>query len=603
MNSKYNEIVKAYLNQKTTDFAIQIDGPWGCGKTYYVDNELTILINSQNKKLIKLSLNGLSKLEDLNSKILYSYLKEEKISKHDKIKKTTDTLGSMWLELAPTFETLNSVVKVTGLISKFANEKLNFDNYVLLFDDLERVSSEIKVADLFGFIFDNFTSKGIKTIFISNELEIKDSEYVSRKEKIIRRTISYLPDFNKQIDSFLNKKFAEKKELIDSHKDFFISRLEKKGIRNLRTIAFIFDNFFYVLDNISDIEIKAEAFDMLFINILLLTDEYKNGRITKEDLKDYKKLNDVNLAYFNAAQEKTQTYASIFYSTYNSASGLEFTFIKAIFDYIITGYLDKKSLEQKLVQLYKPYSEQEEAFRKINNIQELEQDELITIKNQVISYMKKGEYHLMILPKLYRILKYIKERNYIEDFSDDLKSLFLDAFEKCAANNDNVPEYSDMMFDTLSLDIEIRSDPVFLELKRKITEKSLTKQSDNTKQKIKLLFEQANDREVYVKEYERGELFSDIVNTNSIDNFFMLDNFGISYFQSYLRQTILNTDKPWQTDRKSRDALITITEYIKSNLETKAINHMRKQRLNDLLEMMNTAIQCLEEPKKETTNA
>ena len=197
MNSKYNEIVKAYLNQKTTDFAIQIDGPWGCGKTYYVDNELTILINSQNKKLIKLSLNGFSKLEDLNSKILYSYLKEEKISKHDKIKKSTDTLGSMWLELAPTFETLNSVAKVTGLISKFANDKLNFDNYVLLFDDLERVSSEIKVADLFGFIFDNFTSKGIKTIFISNELEIKDPEYVSRKEKIIRRTISYLPDFNK----------------------------------------------------------------------------------------------------------------------------------------------------------------------------------------------------------------------------------------------------------------------------------------------------------------------------------------------------------------------------------------------------------------------
>lgn len=108
---------------------------------------------------------------------------------------------------------------------------------------------------------------------------------------------------------------------------------------------------------------------------------------------------------------------------------------------------------------------------------------------------------------------------------------------------------------------------------------------------------------MYVKEYERGELFSDIVNTNSIENFFLLDNYGISYFQSYLRQTILNTDKPWQTDRKSRDALISITEYIETNLEAKAINHMRKQRLNDLLEMMNTAIQCLEEPKKETSNA
>lgn len=204
MNTKYNEIVKNFLKQNNTDFAIQIDGPWGCGKTYYVDDDLINLIIELQKKLIKISLNGLSKLEDINSKILYAYLREEKISNHNKIKKTTDTLGEMWLELAPSFETLNSVAKVTGIVSKFANEKLNFENYVLLFDDLERVSSEIKIADLFGFIFDNFTSKGIKTIFISNELEIKDAEYVSRKEKIIRRTISYLPNFNKQINSFLN---------------------------------------------------------------------------------------------------------------------------------------------------------------------------------------------------------------------------------------------------------------------------------------------------------------------------------------------------------------------------------------------------------------
>lgn len=602
MNTKYNEIVKNYLKQNNTDFAIQIDGPWGCGKTYYVDTDLVNLIIELNKKLIKISLNGLSKLEDLNSKILYAYLREEKISNHNKIKKTTDTLGGMWLELAPSFETLNSVAKVTGIVSKFANEKLNFGNYVLLFDDLERVSSDIKIADLFGFIFDNFTSKGIKTIFISNELEIKDAEYVSRKEKIIRRTISYLPNFNKQINSFLNVRFAEQENIINLHKDFFVSRLLKKNIRNLRTIAFIFDNFFYVLDNISDKDIKYSAFEMLFINILLLTDEYKQGRITKEDLKDYKKLNDVNLAYFNATQEKTQTYASIFYSTYNSASGLEFTFIKPIFDFIITGYLDKKSLNQKLVQLYKPYSEQEEAFRKINNIQELEQDELLSLKNQVISYMKKGEYHIIVLLKLYRILKYIKERNYLDNFSEDLRELFLDAFEKCVANENNVPEYDDMMFDTFSLDTEIRSDPVFLELKRKITEKSLAKHSNKIKKNIDLLFEEANSREIYVKEYQRGELFSDIVNCNSIDNFFMLDNYGISYFQSYLRQNILNTDKPWQTDRKSKAALISIKEYIESNLETKAPNHMRKQRLKELLEMMTTAIQCLEEPKKEPSN-
>lgn len=64
-------IVKDYLNQNNTDYAIFINGVWGSGKTYYVKNCLIPEINKfdfpsdngiENKKFkpVYISLFGLS---------------------------------------------------------------------------------------------------------------------------------------------------------------------------------------------------------------------------------------------------------------------------------------------------------------------------------------------------------------------------------------------------------------------------------------------------------------------------------------------------------------------------------------------------------------
>lgn len=41
-----DEIIKDYLKQEATDFAIMIDGDWGCGKTYYLEHEFKKLVQS-----------------------------------------------------------------------------------------------------------------------------------------------------------------------------------------------------------------------------------------------------------------------------------------------------------------------------------------------------------------------------------------------------------------------------------------------------------------------------------------------------------------------------------------------------------------------------
>lgn len=67
---KLNEIVIDYLKVKDTDYALMINGKWGCGKTYYLEHGFKNFIekkNSDNSKfsVALISLYGVSSPEDL----------------------------------------------------------------------------------------------------------------------------------------------------------------------------------------------------------------------------------------------------------------------------------------------------------------------------------------------------------------------------------------------------------------------------------------------------------------------------------------------------------------------------------------------------------
>ena len=143
-----------------------------------------------------------------------------------------------------------------------------------------------------------------------------------------------------------------------------------------------------------------------------------------------------------------------------------------------------------------------------------------------------------------------------------------------------------------------KEDSFYMELIEKIKLKASVKQSTINKNKIEKIFEAANDRKQFVSDYTYGELFSDIVELQMMDKFFELTNYGICYFQGYLRENILKVNNPWQTDKKSKQALITIKDYLNSNIETKTKNHMNKIRLRDFITMCEDAIKCLTESKE-----
>ena len=62
--------IKNYLENDKTRSAIMLTGPWGCGKSYYIQNTLIpALIKDNVSRCIVVSLYGLKNLESLSKNI------------------------------------------------------------------------------------------------------------------------------------------------------------------------------------------------------------------------------------------------------------------------------------------------------------------------------------------------------------------------------------------------------------------------------------------------------------------------------------------------------------------------------------------------------
>lgn len=44
---KLNEIVIDYIKTEDTDYALMINGKWGCGKTYYLEHEFKDIVEQE----------------------------------------------------------------------------------------------------------------------------------------------------------------------------------------------------------------------------------------------------------------------------------------------------------------------------------------------------------------------------------------------------------------------------------------------------------------------------------------------------------------------------------------------------------------------------
>lgn len=197
------DIVKEYVENKNTGYAIMIDGEWGSGKTYFVREKLEKKLKKlweetkREIKFIYVSSYGVKSTNELDSKIyekiILEFLPEKFKSKYQDIERG---LGSLY-EIIKEFKKLPNIPKnsIRNLIEIL--QKRNSKNYILIFDDIERC--EMPISELLGYINEFVEHKSMKTIIIANEKEILKKKMYSNNE------LKYLVAENKMLDIPIEK--------------------------------------------------------------------------------------------------------------------------------------------------------------------------------------------------------------------------------------------------------------------------------------------------------------------------------------------------------------------------------------------------------------
>ena len=91
-DSQIIEETLRYLSDELYNYAILIDGEWGCGKTYFIQHSLREQIEKKEKetdsprKVKYVSLYGCKSIEDIQENIIWGFAEEAKDNLKNKIR-------------------------------------------------------------------------------------------------------------------------------------------------------------------------------------------------------------------------------------------------------------------------------------------------------------------------------------------------------------------------------------------------------------------------------------------------------------------------------------------------------------------------------------
>lgn len=179
-NQITQEILR-YIEDASYEYAVLIDGEWGCGKTYYIKNSLIKAIvnheaEKENGRKIKyISLYGCKSVQDIQENLVWS-VAEEAVGK---IKDNVRSENERTVSKIANNVLLSSRKIGNAIMKKFVPEVdtysvvsdwLVMNNYIFVFDDLERCDCPIN--EVFGLINGLVEHEDTKVVLVANEKEI-----------------------------------------------------------------------------------------------------------------------------------------------------------------------------------------------------------------------------------------------------------------------------------------------------------------------------------------------------------------------------------------------------------------------------------------------
>lgn len=409
------QIVTDYLFTEHTDFAIMINGDWGCGKTYYIKKTLFEKIKSID------SYTKVKKNVTLKYNPLYVSLYG--------VSDVNDVLYKIQLELNPWLKSKSWAIARTG-INKFASffnvgaskedEKnilsiFNIEkNRVLFFDDLERIDKSISLSSILGQI-NHFTEQdNLKVVIVCNSSKAEDI-FNEINEKTIRFSCEYNPQLEDLYENLISEYKSPYNDFLKENKETVISVFGIAKYKNLRTLRFILDVFQKIYNEIKGKEYDEDLLARFFFFITIYSVEYKNGNKREKldtlvNVGPYSKIFNFeieNLMIAEKGEIKTDetNYSQLFKEKYTKIVD-SFNYSEEIANYVQNGYLDKEKLNQEITEIQieikkEKGTDEEVLLKKIKNWRELSDNEFNPLLEKILTKVDEGKFNLYSYPLVF----------------------------------------------------------------------------------------------------------------------------------------------------------------------------------------------------------
>lgn len=432
------KIFTDYLKTDKTQYAILINGSWGCGKTYFWKYNLDQIAIQKEFKTIYISLNGISKIDILDHQLFIKLLPIISNQENTITKNVTTFFGNVLNKLSNHYlkSSLSDIFKGVSV------DTFNFSKYVICFDDLERC--QIPIKEVLGFINNFVEHKGLRTLILADETNIDTTQkgYDNIKEKVIGRVLNFelniaatLPQLFKKYETgnldFYNFLVAQNQFLTDI--------LVEYKQDNLRIVGFYLDTLETLFPFFKDVD--AKYIQELVLFSALISIEFKKGKLTSSDYKDPKGIEDINEHYYslNLARtmrkseadtvEREKSYAELFYEKYLDKRVENYFFYPSVYSYILSGYLNQTDLKNEIKKRYPEVISQEvQDFRTLLNykFRELSDEDFKKLATNVLQYAKEGKYWIYDYVQIANFFYFFSNNKLIQETTSDIDKILLE---------------------------------------------------------------------------------------------------------------------------------------------------------------------------------
>lgn len=260
-----------------------LNGRWGAGKTWFIKKSLKL----SEKEFLYVSLYGITTFEEIEN----SFFEQLHPILSSKGMKLTSKIAKGVLKATIKVDLDSDGKSDVNVGSRVPDLKLpeyltDTDDYILVFDDLERCS--MNISDVMGYINHFVEHQGYKVIVLANEDEIHsaDDKYAIVKEKLIGKTFKIKADINSALTNFISDiKTEGVKSFYLNNFDYIVNIFEKAKFDNLRHLKHSLWDFERLYSYLPSSSFKKKGLiKHLFGLFLCFSFESKGGALSLKSL-------------------------------------------------------------------------------------------------------------------------------------------------------------------------------------------------------------------------------------------------------------------------------------------------------------------------------